>query len=131
MFIYKYVYVYVHIYIYMYVIERPSADTAVPNPEHVTPSRPIPMQVTSGLPETNHVINQLSRHTLSRQFACLDRSWRVPGVSLGSLQGCWGCSRNVLGVPGESLGVATGVLGGPSVPWGFLGGTPGVSRVPW
>ena len=35
-------YVYIHIHIY---VERPSADAADPNPEHVTPPRPTPGDV--------------------------------------------------------------------------------------
>ena len=34
----------IYIYIYIY-IERPSADAADPNPEHVTPPRPTPGDV--------------------------------------------------------------------------------------
>ena len=58
--------IYIHIYIYTY-IERPSADAADTNPEHVTSPRSTPGDV-GAVPETNDVINQLSRHTLSGQL---------------------------------------------------------------
>ena len=68
-------------------IERPSADAADPNPEHVTHT-PDRLQVKSG-GAGHHVINLFSMHTLSGQLECLERSWRVPGVSLWGLQGLW------------------------------------------
>ena len=70
MYIYVHLYIYIHnyirIHIYMYMnvyIERPSADAADPNPEHVTPPRPTPGDVgrSRNIPD---VINQLSKHTL-------------------------------------------------------------------
>ena len=47
-------------YIYIYV-GRSSADAADPNPEHCTTDS----SWRRGLPGTEDVINQLSRHTLS------------------------------------------------------------------
>ena len=58
--------IYIYIYTYIYIrIERPSADAADTNPEHVAPLDPTPGD--GGGPETNQVLNQLLGHAPSGQ----------------------------------------------------------------
>ena len=77
LYVYIYVHIYIHtcIYIYIYIyIERPPADAADPNPEHVTPHRPTPGDIWNTAKPPDHTIAQ---------------AHSVRG-SLGFLRGPWG-----------------------------------------
>ena len=61
------IYIYIYIYLYTYILKglRPMPPTRTLNA-----SRPQTDSVTSGVPDTKDVINQLSGHTLFGQLGC-------------------------------------------------------------